>query len=197
MYTGDTDELPWRELDVDDLWIYDKLILARKLNYVCGPVGNDVPKPDNYIVRPCVNFMGMGYGAKIRWIEDDTDHLPKGYFWCEVFEGRHLSVDYVDGEQVLCVEGFRNPDDPLYKWKKWEQVNDTVPYPSILKVFPRVNCEFIDGNLIEVHLRHNPDFRHESDVVIPVWEGEDTTPPKGMKFVKDDEHKRLGFFIKK
>lgn len=189
------DDVAWRQTDPDDLWVYDKLILSTKMGYVCGPVGVDVPKPGLYIVRPAVNLLGMGCGAQVTWIQHNTDHLSPGHFWCEIFEGRHLSVDYVHGEQTDCVEGFRDPEAPLYRWKRWQRVDDEVPYPDILKSFDFVNCEFIDGNLIEVHLRLSPDSRHGSDILIPVWQGEDTTPPEGMIFVSDPDYLRLGFFI--
>ena len=29
----------WDKIKPDDLWIYDKLILSRKLGYLCGPAG--------------------------------------------------------------------------------------------------------------------------------------------------------------
>ena len=48
----------WLNCHNEDLWIFDKLILAKKLGYVCGPIGVDVPEPGYYIVRPCVNIMG-------------------------------------------------------------------------------------------------------------------------------------------
>lgn len=192
----DWDEIAWKGCGVEDLWLFDKLILARKLGYTCGPVGVDVPQPNSYIVRPVTNLMGMGQGATIVWVDKNTDHLPVGYFWCEVFTGRHLSVDYLNGKQILCTEAFRNSNAPLYRFDRWERTNDVVSYPSILgKIFPSVNCEFIGGNLIEVHLRSNPDWKYNSDVIYPVWEGEDETPPDGMVYVSDPDFKRKGFFI--
>jgi hypothetical protein len=189
------DDIAWQQADPNDLWVYDKLILSRKLNYTCGPVGMNVPRSGKYIVRPCVNIMGMGHDAEFVWIEDETDHLTKGHFWCEIFEGRHLSVDYVDGEQVDCYEGVRDLDDPLYKWKAWQRTNDVVPYPPLLPLFKYLNVEFIGGKLIEVHLRLSPDARHGSDLLIPVWKGEDNTPPDGMIYVEDPDYLRTGFFI--
>lgn len=190
-----TEDNFWEQCDVNDLWIYDKLILSRKLGYTCGPVGVDVPKPDNYIVRPITNILGMGRGAEIVFIENDTEHLSLGYFWCEVFEGQHLSVDYFNGEQFLCVEGTRDHIEPLFKWKKWKRVNDNIPFPSILPIYPYMNCEFIGNKLIEVHVRKNPNFDHGGDIIYPVWKGQDTTPPQGMKYVEAPEYKRAGFFI--
>jgi len=113
------------------LWIFDKLIVARKLGHDCGPVGVDVTKPDTYIVRPCVNIPGMGKGAYFIHIENDTSHLPPGYFWCERFTGRHISVDYKNGQQVLAVEGFRESDQPLWRFSGWRKVDDVFPLPSI------------------------------------------------------------------
>jgi hypothetical protein len=73
------DDEVWFDCHIDDLWVFDKLILSRKLGYVCGPIDAYVPEPDHYIVRPCVNPAGMGRGATIEYIEKDTDHLPVGY----------------------------------------------------------------------------------------------------------------------
>ena len=55
----------------DHIWILDKLILSRKLKYNCGPVGLDVPR-GWYIVRPCVNMLGLGLGAQKVWLEKET-----------------------------------------------------------------------------------------------------------------------------
>ena len=85
----------WENCDPADLWIFNKLTVSRLFNYSCGPTGADVPKPDMYITRPCINLMGMGRDAKFMFIEEETDDVvPIGHFWCEVFKGRHLSIDY-------------------------------------------------------------------------------------------------------
>lgn len=177
----------------------DKLILSRKLGYKCGPTGIDVPNPGWYIVRPCVNAMGLGLGAQKVWLECETMHLPIGYFWCEWFDGRHLSVDYHLGVQQLCVEGFKSPNT-FIKWDKWIKTTDFISYPNILKPFmnmPNLNCEFIGGKLIEVHFRLNPDFEEDIQEFIPVWEDQNTTPPKGYKYIEyPDVHGRIGAFVK-
>lgn len=131
-------------------------------------------------------------------LKDDTWHLPPGHFWCETFSGRHLSVDYVFGDQILCVEGFRTSTE-LHRWDRWEKTSDHIPLPEVLHSldYKNINCEFIDGKLIEVHLRHNPDFeKHDADFVIPVWEGQ-TTIREGFQFIPDPEETvgRLGFLI--
>ena len=190
----------WDSIHYDDLWIYNKLQLSRVLGYSCGPVGTTVPKPDFYIVRPCINFLGMGRYAHIEWIENSTEHLYPSDFWCEVFSGEHLSVDFYHQEAKLVVLGTRDSNDPLYKWKKWEKINKKVDFPSILTnlrgKYDWINCEFVDGNLIEVHIRQNPDFRYNNDIAIPIWEDDNGKKCSELSYIKDSDYKRKGFFIK-
>lgn len=179
MYSEDS---AWPTIDLGDLWYMDKLILSKKLDYKCGPVGIGVPESGEYIVRPAVNPLGLGLGAKKVFIEKDTDHLDPGYFWCEWFTGRHFSVDYHWGKPVLCVEGFRSDDD-LTRWDEWKKVVDwpaldhALQLPKILQPvkdkYEWINCEFVGSKLIEVHFRRNPDFQWGNDIFIPVF-GTDT-----------------------
>jgi|TARA_Y100000296_G_C5143954_1_gene242628 hypothetical protein len=197
------EEEAWHNCHPDDAWIFDKLILSKKLGYQCGPVGVEVPAPDNYIVRPCINIAGMGIGAKMQALWDTTDHLPVGHFWCEIFKGRHLSADYeIDPasrsiQQGLTVEGFRDPKDPIWKFNRWVRVKDQLKINFILKElkgsYKAINCEFIDGKLIEMHLRANEDMGDYNEV-IPIWEGQSTTPPKGFTYVEQPDYNRIGFF---
>jgi len=191
-----TDEQAWLAAEVGDLWLFDKLILSRQLGYSCGPAGVPVPEPAEYIVRPISNLRGMGLGAQIQYLEVSTDHLPAGYFWCELFQGRHISVDYECGNAVLAVEGFREAGAPLYRFNRWERVSDLYPVPltlSVLRKFPYLNIEFIDSKVIEVHLRPNPDFKYGNMRAIPVWE--DELVPEGRQFVATKDYLRKGFII--
>jgi hypothetical protein len=185
----------WNAIHSDDLWIYNKLQLSRVLGYTCGPTGATVPRPDFYVVRPAINFLGMGRFAEIRWIDESTEDLYPSDFWCEVFKGEHLSVDFYNQKSKLVVKGFKNIDAPLYKWKKWEKINREIKFPSILKKltgnYDWINCEFIDGNLIEVHIRQNSDFRYNNKVAIPIWNDEFI---KNNNYIKDYDYKRLGFY---
>ena len=188
----------WHCTDPDYLWVMDKLILSRKLGYSCGPVGLPVPESGEYIVRPCVNMLGLGLGASKEYLKDATDHLPVGFFWCEWFEGRHLSVDYLHGRQILCVEGHK-PPHTFTRWTSWNKTKDVIPFPDILSHIdvPIINCEFIGGRLIEVHLRHNEDFQNEISDFIPVWEGQSIDPPVGYKYIEyPDIHGRIGAYVK-
>lgn len=195
----------WATIDPDDMWIMDKLILSKKMGYNCGPVGTPVPERGWYIVRPCVNALGLGLGTEKVFIEDSTDWLPTGHFWCEIFEGRHLSIDYHYGLPDLVVEGFRSPTS-YTKWDKWVKVDDTpFHFPDILDSIiekPWVNCEFIGNKLIEVHFRRNADFQWDNKEFIPVWDEPNLGDHlerqyAGYRYVEYPEiHGRIGAFIK-
>jgi len=195
---------PWR-----DLWALDKLILSRALGYSCGPAGQPVPKAGEYIVRPCVNAFGMGLNAFRAHITDSTDHLPPGSFWCEVFEGPHLSVDYARTHQwgyqpELVVEGHRRGGqwEPLWRWEKWTRlpIDMALAFPEALTLLLHapitINVEFIGGRPIEVHFRRNTDFDGGIEEYRPVWVGEDTTPPEGFTFRPDADGPRIGAFVR-
>jgi hypothetical protein len=196
---NDPEELVWMTEPANKLWALDELILARHLNYKCGPVGLDVPEPNWYIVRPCVNLLGGGMGAQKVWIEKETDNLPLGFFWCEFFEGNHYSVDYKFGKPILTVEGFKK-EDTFIKWSRWIKTDNHIPLPNQLKEFSNrkiLNVEYIGDKPIELHYRDNADFKFNNNEFLPVWEGEDTTPPNGYTFVEcSGIQGRLGGFIR-
>lgn len=193
----------WDIVEDKDLWIFDKLILSRRLGYSCGPKGTHVPTPGYYIVRPCVNLLGMGRGAEIVHLQNDTENdMADGTFWCELFTGDHLSVDYVDGHQRLCVQGIRGKYKDLQMWEKWKKVSRKPKLPKIIENlknrYKYLNVEMIGGKVIEVHLRLNPDFEdHNSSFVIPVYNDEQVAPNKFQDFVISPDHNRLGFYIRK
>ena len=51
----DPEEQYWQNPNPDTMWVTDKLILASKMGYKCGPAGIDVPESGDYCVRPVVN----------------------------------------------------------------------------------------------------------------------------------------------
>ena len=189
----------WKSIHSDDTWVYNKLVLNQRLGHLCGPTGCPVPYPGYYIVRPSINLLGMGRFSRIEWIDDITDHFHPAEFWCEVFEGEHLSVDFQNHEAKLIVKGTRDPNEPLYKWKKWEKINRIVEFPSILSNlvgdYEWINCEFVENHLIEVHFRRNLDFRYGNNVAIPLWNGDNGTNIDNLSFVEDEDYLRKGFYI--
>jgi hypothetical protein len=183
----------WEFIEPDDLWIYDKLILARKLGYRCGPAGTSPRSPGEYIVRPCVNFMMMGHGAKVEKILQYRNGFdtPPGYFWCERFYGRHLSFDFHHGKQVLAVEGFREDPNRLDRFSKWQKCKDVLTLPNFLvtisKKYEWLNVECIGDKIIEVHLRYNDDFEgHSAKTIIPIWKD---------NFYRSECGDRVGFIL--
>jgi len=198
MYLEGNEE--WNRIHSEDLWAYNKLILSRVLGYTCGPVGTSVPKPDFYIIRPCMNLLGMGRFARKEFIHKYTEKFHPSEFWCEIFEGDHISVDYQNGKQKLSVLGIRDDDNPLYKWDIWKKINIQIEFPEILKKlkgdYEWINCEFIGNHIIEVHFRRNPDFRYENEVAIPVWKGQSMEMKENYRYISDPDYLREGFWVK-
>ena len=189
----------WNSIHPKDLWVYNKLILNRLLGHLCGPTGVPVSYSGYYIVRPSINLLGMGRFSRKEWIDNDTEHFHPSEFWCEIFEGEHISVDYQNKKAKLVVKGERDVNDPYYKWKKWYIIDKEVEFPSILEDlvgnYEWINCEFIGNKLIEVHFRRNPDFRYGNTVAIPVWKENNKVEYDNLHFVEDEDYLRKGFYI--
>ena len=207
-YYPDSDQ-EWNQIHPQDLWIYNKLFLSRVLGYNCGPFGTSVPKPDFYIVRPSFNLEGMGRCAKKMFIRPQIEGNFNEYdmhpsdFWCEIFEGEHLSVDFHHQKSELVVLGEREDENTFYKWKKWSKIDKKVEFPSILTnlvgEYEWINCEFIGNNLIEVHFRRNPDFRWKNSECLPVWDEEMYENMKNncdYRFIPEKDYYRIGYFVK-
>lgn len=192
----------WSSIHPEDLWVYNKLQLSQVLGYTCGPAGLEVPNPGFYIVRPSMNFMGMGRYSRREKIRRDTEHLHPGTFWCEEFTGEHLSVDFQNKEPKLVVRGNRDEGDKLYRWTYWEVVETIVEFPEVLNDiatrYEWINCEFIGDKLIEVHIRRNPDFRYNNTVAVPVWNDQkvpELDESTGMYYIEDKDYRRQGFIV--
>lgn len=197
MYLDSNQE--WENICSEDLWVYNKLFLSKILKYVCGPTGTIVPKSNYYIIRPSFNLNGMGRLARIEWIEKNTDNYHPSEFWCEIFTGRHLSVDFYKKESKLVILGEKDLNAPLYKWKKWSKIYEEIQFPSVLNSlkgnYDWINCEFIGDKLIEVHFRQNPNFKYGNTIAIPVWSEDEKIEMNNFKYIEDSEYLRKGFYI--
>lgn len=188
---------------------FNKLYLSEVLDYDCGPSGIAPTKDAFYIVRPIYNLSGMSVGAKKVFIEnDDYTKVKPGYFWCEWFEGDHISVSYVFKDNCW---------NPISAWQaykkdltfvKWQKTNKYPVLPDVIQKInnvPVINVEFIGNNVIEVHLRDTPDPQY--DVLIPVWDNNRSIIEKhkkeGFSFIAAYEDAdsfitipRIGFMVK-
>lgn len=193
---------------------FNKLWLSEQLGYYCGPAGIAPKISGMYIVRPMMNLVGMSANAKLKYIfAGDTKVVPPGFFWCEEFTGRQISVDYKWEGQWVPISGWEasRDDEDLYMFNKWKRIHDLPALSGVLFEEPvdhgitTINVEFIDNKVIEVHFRHSPDPQY--DVLIPVWKGAeknvDIFRQLGYTFIEsyDDangfiERPRLGFMVK-
>lgn len=192
----------WASCPTCWLWVYDKLIVAQYEHVISGPAGVSVPASGWYIVRPISNIRMMGRGAKRCWLDpsDDTQ-VPDGFFWSEVLTGDHVSVDYHWGQAVLSVQGFRDDPYRLDRFNRWIKVPNNYTLPTWLQGLETsqewINVEYIGGRVIEVHLRYNDDFaNHSANEIVPVWIGQNITPPSGWSWYASSSQDRLGFWTR-
>lgn len=207
-----TDTEAWSKFPFHRNW-FNKLWVAEKFKYCCGPNAVSVPVKGTYIIRPIYNLHGMGAGAQFVELDiGDIDTVPPGYFWCEKFYGDHLSVDlkWESGKwkTVSMFQGIYSNSTELFRFAKWVKVNKDIFIDPVLNELwdcEYINVELVDGKVIEVHLRGSPDPVNYSEFV-PVW---NDTPDDVIQrltldhlfissydYVHGTNIKRLGFYVK-
>lgn len=205
-----SDSEAWIHYPQYRLW-FNKLWLSEKLGYLCGPNAVPVPFTQPYIIRPIYNLHGMGAGAQILTLSpEDVDLVPPGYFWCEVFQGDHYSVELsrdVDTWVTRSVyQGIRKKDTDLYRFEKWVRREVEIVIPTCLDELHQcssINIEMIGNKIIEVHLRQTPD-PVQYDELIPVWDDEDVDESikDNYNYVASEDRvlntnvRRLGFYCR-
>lgn len=193
----------WSRWPQHRLW-FNKLHLADRLGYACGPTGVVPPKDGFYIVRPIYNLSGMGVGARRQWLTTtDYGQVEPGFFWCEWFDGPQCSVTYSwhnGWVPISSWEGRVSPDNlsRFHSWKRSDHAPTPPPIMDELAEVDVINIEWIGAHVIEVHLRPSPDPDEGSEIV-PVWEG-DEVPTEGFIPSFDDADgflpvPRLGFIV--
>lgn len=188
----------YQSIPVEDLWVYDKLILSKKLGHLSGPAGVPVPKHGWYMVRPITNVRGLGACSSKQFLTPDNYNIPPGYFWQEYFEGIHRSVDYHGHKYAFTVKAIK--EDGMFKvWKKENYIPDLPQeLEYLVKKKYYLNVEFIGNKVIEVHFRYNPDFYNTDRSKLEV-----VYEPEQIKtsFVLDEDDadgyakRRLGFNV--
>ena len=77
-----------------------------------------------------------------------------------------------------------------------DSVDEYVKYPKVLYnlfgEYPVINCEFIDGNLIEVHFRANDDMGEYDELFC--LEGEEINGPR---LILNNLTTKFGFYKRK
>lgn len=198
----------WNKFPQHRIW-FNKLWLSEKLGYLCGPGGVPVPIANNYVVRPIYNLRGMGLFATIEYLDPlNLTSVSPGYFWCEKFTGAQYSADYKwennRWSQLSAMQGI-NQQELLYKFSKWIKTDKVLSVPRFfndLKDCEYINIEFIEDQIIEVHLRASPDPKNYQEL-IPIWKGDNNTIPAGYTWVESADNadnllpqSRLGFYVK-
>jgi len=196
---------------------FNKLWVAEQQRFLCGPAGIKIPQTGWYISRPIYNIRGMGIGAeKVYLAQGDYSTVPPGHFWCQWFDGNHVSVTFdasnSDWKAISAYRGHRNSSNPLYRFDYWTRLDHEAivwQIPDFLweiEDVPRLNIEMINGNIIEVHLRDTPD--PQFDEIIPAWSnqleaGYYNNLTTTHKFIPDYDsgdgwisNPRVGFFVR-
>lgn len=96
-----SDAVAYHQLPIADRWIMNKLAVAERLGYACGPAGVNAPA-GKYVVRPMMNVLGHargGFYSHENVVEFRTHMIP-GYFWSEWFDGPVVYTSYIDDEPV-------------------------------------------------------------------------------------------------
>lgn len=189
------DQDAW-ELYPQHRWIFNKLEVAQRLGYDCGPACIPVSRSGKYIIRPIYNLYGMGVGAHflnidISQAKEMNNHalIPPGYFWCEFFEGTHYSIDFkrtnAPPKSKFCWEPFstmigEKDENQLTKFASWSKIeNISLTPPDIcnnLDGVETINVEFIGDKPIEIHLRSGNDVMYDLPMgtkLIPVWDSDE------------------------
>ncbi len=154
----------YHQFPIRDRWIFNKLTLAERLGYQCGPIGTRPSSRLDVIVRPQMNLYGMGRGGFYQYGQwpfaawDQAPNANPGYFWCERFVGKHGYTTYID--DVPFSEDVADYTE-IRAGTRWDGVMDGTfigpALPAMLQGLSRyLMLEWIDGKIIEVTPRFTP-----------------------------------------
>jgi len=186
-------------------WVFNKLAICERFGHLCAPAGIGVPRSGYYCIRPITNLMGMGIGSHKQWLEKGESIYRAGYFWCEWFRGRHLSVDYYKGYASSAYEGFKEKNT-TWKFNRWSRVDINIPsvipneLSDLMMFSDWLNVEWIGNKVIEVHIRPTHWIEKKYDEYIVEWEGDNLDLSEdGYEFIPSEDSSvktRLGFWVK-
>ncbi len=142
-----------------DRWIFNKLILAERLGYNCGPSGTFINTPGLYCIRPIMGSQGRGrdggfFKFEVKLRDNILVQPPyrSGYFWCEWFDGRHAWTDFTN-DVVVFESGGPEVDGVLHI--KYGLPPRFTELPLFLQNMSKhMLVEHIGDKIIEVAPRH-------------------------------------------
>lgn len=139
-------------------WIYNKLSVAERMGYYCGPSGSIIEKPGFYCMRPVMGCAGYGSGGFLKFHARQTqigiEQPPyrAGYFWCEWFNGWHGWTNFTNDVSVYECGGIPTHNKIILRY------NTIITFKELPESFRNISrhmvVEHIGGNLIEVGPRH-------------------------------------------
>jgi hypothetical protein len=148
----------------------NKLQLAERLGYICGPHGTPLPDAGDYCIRPVYSMAGGGTGGVYKANSpeinvNNTPAAPGGYFWCQWFDGPSITVDY---RNDIPVQAFGADPDENGDFQSYGPRPERTELPEILKGIAKyMMVEFIGNKIVEVSPRWGWRLEHMVKVYAP------------------------------
>ncbi len=136
-------------------WLMNKLQLAERLGYECGPTGVKPPPGRDLCVRPMMNIFGFGEGGFYKFnstTPGDLEGLKNrpGYFWCEWFNGPRTYTEFINDVPVYSIGATTSGTGV----NKWRETSKHIIMPDFVKNISRyILLESVGNKIIEVSLR--------------------------------------------
>jgi hypothetical protein len=145
-------------------WVYNKLEIAERQGFVCGPHGLQPPTFPVFS-KPIFNMRGMGAGSRIvRTLEEFEAFQRPGHIWMPLLTGEHVSSDaaVVNGKVCWWRHSIGKPlKGGMFDY--WTVLTESLPdveaycgswiENNLAGYTGMLNLETIGAKIIEVHLR--------------------------------------------
>ena len=163
------DYYPKNDIDAWNIYpkynfLYNKMFICKIQNIKHAPMPI-LPEKFPVVIKPIVNLLGMGLNSvKVKSKKEFLQYFDSNHFWCEYFNGEHLSWDLVitNGQIqfICCFKGFKskNKFGTFNYWKLLKQKNPPDFFDFLVKNYLNdftgcINLETIKNKIIECHLR--------------------------------------------
>lgn len=167
----DTDQLAWDDFTAWNRypkysWVYDKEALAKFTGLLTYDLEKEIPDSAYYpyIVKPRTNFTGLSKDAYVVDSEDEIEDW-EGMIAQKFIEGHQGTADLILLDGVILDKFAFTTHKNFYGEIKLFESNPFLPLSvadTIRKLFGGytgvVNVEYIEGKVIEIHLRPSLQF---------------------------------------